>query len=521
MILSPQKSNLRHWFVCVLLVWASLCPAYAQLRLASDWQSGMVIQRDRTIPVCGWAIPGQTVRVHLGAEQGQTVVRADSSWSLQLRPQAALASPIRLTIRTDQDTLQLTNLLIGDVWICAGQSNMAFPVASDQFAAQTLRQSGNGSLRLFNKLPALSTYNVAYKPNELSHLHPDAFYKPASWQEADSLAIRLFSAVGYYFGQAVQQSLNIPIGLINVAVGGSPTEAWMRPGSGLADPTIQPVFKGDWWQNPVLEPWCIQRGHENLDNLIQAGYKPPHDSLGYHHPFKPGFLYQAAIVPLLRLPIRGVLWYQGESNALSLARAQQHGHLFARLVGDWRDQWQQGDFPFYVCQLSSIGTEKGYKSENWPWFRDSQRRLAQRLPNVGMAVTSDVGNPTDVHPTNKRVVGQRLAREALVKTYGQQAVLTPEIVEVARVRNGITLRFRQTGTGLRTADNQSIRGFSVGDVNGPRQDVSARCRGNQVFLSLPNGASCTHVYYGWAPYTTANLINSAGLPVTTFSYAIP
>lgn len=204
-----------------------------------------------------------------------------------------------------------------------------------------------------------------------------------------------------------------------------------------------------------------------------------------------------------------------------MARAQQHERLFPLLVEDWRNLWQQSNLPVYFCQLSSIGTEKGYMSQDWPWFRDSQRRLAERLPNVGMAVTSDVGNPTDVHPTNKRVVGERLAREALVRSYGQQAVVTPKIVSVSRLRKRIRLRFQQTGTGLRTADNQPIRGFSLGDSTGPHQVVSARCRAGQVFLRLPKGKSYSHVYYGWSPYTTANLVNSAGLPVSTFSYFIP
>ncbi|MVM42068.1 sialate O-acetylesterase [Spirosoma sp. HMF3257] len=521
MILSQAKVNVFKWLTYALIFCVAVCPAYGQLRLADVWQSGMVIQRDKPIPIWGWARPGQTVRVQFENEQRQTVVKADSSWSLHLQSRAASATPTRLTIRTDQDMLQLTNLLIGDVWICAGQSNIAFPVINDQFAAQTLRQPKNRSLRLFNKIPALSTYNVAYEPADRPHLNPTGFYQSASWQEADSVAVRLFSAVGYYFGQTVQQSLNIPIGLINLAVGGSPTEAWMRPASVITDPITQPIIKGDWWQNAALEPWCSQRGHENLDKLIQAGCTLPADLLGYQHPFKPGFLYKSAIEPLLRLPIKGIIWYQGESNALSLTRAKQHERLFPLLVTDWRKQWQQGDMPFYFCQLSSIGTEKGYKSENWPWFRDSQRRLAEWLPNVGMVITSDVGNPTDVHPLNKRVVGERLAREALVKTYGQQAVGTPELVSVSRARNGIRLRFRQTGTGLRTADTQAIRGFSVGDSSGPQQDVPAHYRANRVFLCFPKGKSYSHIYYGWKPYTTANLVNSAGLPVSTFTCSIP
>ena len=353
---------------------------------------------------------------------------------------------------------------------------------------------------------------------------------------ADSASARLFSAVGYYAGQLIQQETGVPIGLINVAVGGSPAEAWMRPrldGPRLDGPAwtrpnpsannavLDAVFTGDWLHNPALEPWCIQRGHENLDSLLLAGYPVPKDSVGYNHPFKPGFLYEAGIRPFLPMGIAGVLWYQGESNALSLARVRQHEWLFPQLIATWRADWQRPELPVYFCQLSSIGTERGYKSEYWPLFRDSQRRMADSLTHVGMAVTIDLGHPWDVHPTDKKTVGERLAREVLAKTYRIPKLLSPEIRRITKTKTGWTITFTNAGTGLKTGDAQPLRGFAMGDETGPKIDLTATENGPTIELKREARSAGTYLYYGWQPFSTANAVNSAGLPLSTFRTLLP
>lgn len=515
-----MNRKLLRWPVLFVL-WAISLPALAQLRLAEVWQSHMVIQRDQPILVWGWAEPGVTVRSQLGNQQRQTTVKQDSSWSIIFTARQASATPDSVMVATEKQRVVLTDVLFGDVWLCAGQSNMAFPLASDQFARQTLAEAANARLRLYNRLPALTTYNQSYHPADIRHLSPNKFYTPTTWQRADSASARLFSAVGFYAGRRIQEELGIPIGLIHVAVGGSPTEAWLRPDEKVVDPILRSIWAGDWWMNPALEPWCIQRGHENLDALLLAGYPVPRDSLGPNHPFKPGFLFQAAIEPLLRLGIKGILWYQGESNALSLARARQHEHLFPELVVGWRTDWQRPDLPVYVCQLSSISTRKGYKSENWPYFRDSQRRLAERTPLVGMAVTSDLGHPTDVHPTNKKTVGERLAREMVAKTYARPYLTAPTVGQVVRKKNGWLLELNQAGTGLKTSDGQAVRGFALGDESSPQTDVSAIVHQNKIRLTALRKRSGTYLYYGWQPFTTANVVNSENLPLSTFRIPLP
>ncbi|XAZ81781.1 sialate O-acetylesterase (plasmid) [Fibrella sp. ES10-3-2-2] len=505
--------------IIVLVAWVLPLPTVAQLRLVEFWQSGMVIQRDQPMTVWGWGKPGSVVYVRLDGEDRRTTVAPDSAWQVQLSARPASITPSQLTLRSDSITIELTNLLVGDVYLCAGQSNMAFPVARDQHAAQTLPAAYNSLLRLYDRVPGAFRYNEPFKASDAAHLVPDRYYKPGAWQIADSASVRPFSAVCYYAGRQVQQTTGVPVGLLHMAVGGCPTEAWMQPELDTPDTLLRAIFCRDWWHNTALEPWCVQRGHENLDSLIQVGYPVPRGPLGFNHPYQPGFLYQAAISPMTRLPIKGVLWYQGESNALSLARAQQHEHLFPRLVAGWRRVWQRTELPFYVCQLSSISTEKGYRSEYWPLFRDGQRRLTALLSHVSMAVTSDVGHRTDVHPTDKKTVGERLARVILRQTYRQPLLAAPLPIRVRRRAGEWVLRLENTGTGLQTADGQAVRGFAVGNATGPQTDLSARLDGKQIVLTGVSAGQ--YLYYGWQPFSTANVVNSAGLPLTTFQLPLP
>lgn len=495
-------------------------PSEAQFSLAKVFGSGMVLQREQPIHIWGKGIPTQSVRGRFSAENQQTIVATDSSWHLVFKKQKANVIPQTIRITSNEAALELTNILIGDVWICAGQSNMAFMLKNEQFASQTLSQTHHPNLRLLNWQPQLSTYHVAYKPQEISYLQPENFYS-GSWKVADSLSARDFSAVGFYFGDKLQTSTNVPTGLINLAVGGSPSEAWIRAEAVKNDTTLTKIFQGNWLNNSHVEPWCIERGHQNLDDLLHKKYELPNDSLGYNHPFKPSFLYQAGIEPLLNLPIKGVIWYQGESNSLSLERVNQHEKLFPLLIQDWRNSWEQGDFPFYFCQLSSIGTEKGYKSQYWPEFRDSQRRMAATIPNVGMAVTSDYGHPSDVHPTNKKVVGERLARLALATTYRQQiAASGPVFLKIKMKTNQFIITFQHTEQGLKTADDQVVRGFELEDTFGKRTEVEAIIKGNTIIIPANKATTYRRILYAWQPYTNANLINSEGLPASTFAVEI-
>lgn len=255
--------------------------------------------------------------------------------------------------------------------------------------------------------------------------------------------------------------------------------------------------------------------------MLRAGYPVPRDALGYNHPFKPGFLYEAALQPIRQLRIKGILWYQGESNALSQTRARQHEQLFPLLVQRWRATWRQEQLPVYVCQLSSIGTERGYKAENWPLFRDGQRRMADSLAQVGLTVTSDVGHRWDVHPTNKKTVGERLAREVLVNTYGRPWLGTPTIANISRRKHGWRVRVTQRGRRLRTADGKSLRGFAVGDSAAPLHAVTVWITKQGIDLAATHVGQAIYLYYGWQPFSEGTIVNADGLPLSTFRIRLP
>ena len=195
--------------------------------------------------------------------------------------------------------------------------------------------------------------------------------------------------------------------------------------------------------------------------------------------------------------------------------------MFPQLVTNWRADWQRLDLPVYICQLSSIGTERGYKSANWPLFRDSQRRMADSLPYMGMAVTSDLGHPWDVHPTDKKTVGERLAREVLAKTYHKAVLTSPSVQRIIRHKEGWTLVFTNAGTGLRASDGQPIRGFALGDETGPQTDLTGHIQLQTITVKSQPNPGGTYLYYGWQPFSTANVVNSDGLPLSTFRIPLP
>jgi sialate O-acetylesterase len=309
-----------------------------------------------------------------------------------------------------------------------------------------------------------------------------------------------------------------------MSVGGSPIEAWMRreiiPG-GLTLP--------GWTSNDAnLEPWCIERARTQLGALMNSA---PGDDMGPNHPFKPSFLWSAGPARLAPFAIRGVLWYQGESNALSHFgevdetnpkwRVDQHATLFPLLVNDWRKQWGQGDFPFLICQLSSV-REGSYHSDFWPEFRDNQRRAVALLPNMGLAVTSDIGHASNVHPANKHDVGKRLARWAQRYTYGDASALPcPMPTAATRVGDMLTVKFQHAGTALRTSNAATPASFELAGADGVFHPAIATIYDECVNVNSADVQSPMKVRYGWQPFSAGNLVNSAGLPASTFLLSIP
>jgi sialate O-acetylesterase len=482
--------------------------------LAWVFQDHMVLQRDAPVPVWGTGEAGNPVAVDFAGQRKSTRCDADGRWRVTLDPLQGDDRPQDLTV-TAGETVAVRDVLVGEVWVAAGQSNMEFTLAREAHAAAELPAANLPGVRLLNLgYAGQNVFATPFSAEVVARLNPADFYR-GSWAPCTTASARSFSAIGYYFAKEVRQVAGVPVGVINLAVGGSPAEAWVRRDALAADAELRPMVDGNWLRNPALDDWCRERGRQNLGDVATA------DPAGPNHPFKPGFLWDAGLARLVPFAVRGVIWYQGESNALDGRRAAQHERLFPLLVADWRRQWGEGDFPFLYCQLSSIGTEHGYHSESWPAFRDGQRRMLAGILNSGMAVTSDIGNRADVHPRDKRTVGHRLALWAGAKVYGQHVTFSGPLPTGAR-REGaaVVVTFDHADGGLRAADDKPLAGFEVAGSDGAFAPAQVTVASDRLTVSSSAVADPTTVRYGWQPFSAGNLANGAGLPASTFQLSV-
>lgn len=485
------------------------------LTVAPVFASHMVLQAWQAIPIRGTGPPGKNVTVELGEERRTTVVDRSGNWSLTMGPRAVCRTPVDLVVKCGAETNRLTDILVGEVWICAGQSNMEWMVKDSTHATEELRGDVNESIRLLHLKPGARGIAQPFHQRQLARLDPEAYFS-GSWTKATPDQVAEFSAVGWCFCKELQRKLEVPVGMICMAVGGSPTESWISRDVLASSDRLSGFTRCYWLDNSRIGEFCRERGIQNLLPAIQDGESIPGDELGPNHPYKPGFLWSAGIQPLVPLPVRGVIWYQGESNAESLDQVRDHDLLFPALVSSWRQAFQVDDLPFLYVQLPAI------RRPNWPWFRESQRLMLDRLKNVGMAVTIDLGHPTNVHPPLKKPVGHRLAVCALSSVYHHPDYPVPTgplPSSYRRIGNRIRISFSNTGDGLVGADNQPIRHFEVLAPNGKfvpaKSEIVSK---NELdvwndFVKQPR-----QVRYAWVAYPDppVNLVNRSALPASPF-----
>jgi sialate O-acetylesterase len=487
----------------------------AEVRPAACFGDHMVVQQGMPVPVWGQATPGERVIVEFGAARAEAVADAGGSWRVALPAQAVSKTPRALVIQ-GSNRVEFADVLVGEVWLCAGQSNMLLPLAKCDNAKRELVAADRPLLRVLMMRTAATGDRPAYTPDQVRRLEPQGFCT-GEWVACTPAAAGDFSGVGYFLGARLLDALDVPVGIVCVAVGGTPTEAWVRREALAADAAVRPLVRGDWTRNPDLAGWCVDRATENLARARRAGERIPGDELGPNHPFKPGFMWEAGMAPLVPLAIRGIAWYQGESNADSPARVAQHARLFPVLVRDWRRAWNRDDLPFAAVQLP------GMNRPDWPAFRETQRRAIADLSHAGLVVTIDLGKKDDVHPGDKRPVGERLAAWALAEVHAQPGVMgtapSPADAEF-RGDGSIVLRFHPAAGGLRTVDGESPRHF---EVAGPdrvfRAAAAARIDGDCVVVEPATESSHPmQIRYAWLPVPEppVNLVNAAGLPATPF-----
>jgi sialate O-acetylesterase len=485
-------------------------PVFSQLEVAKIFCSNMVLQRDKPVPVWGKAAPGTRVEVRMDTSRHSVIVAKDSSWKLWLPKQPANHQPQSLFISAGDTAVQFQNILIGDIWVCIGQSNMEWPMIKEMHYKEEIKNSNQPLLRFYNPTYAgKNIFGTKFTDSVSALLTPEAFYK-GGWQTCDSSSFKTMSAVAYYFGKKVADEINVPIGLINISIGGAPIETFIDKEILKTGKQFSAKTKGDWLVNEALPVWIRERGMQNVGSLQNVFQ----DEQGKNHAYKPGFAYEAGIKHFFLLPVNGILSYQGESNAQEMERVNEYAALSKLMIDDYRKQWRQKSLPFYFVQLSSIDTAK-YKSHFWPKFRDEQRKMLQLIPNCGMAVCSDIGARDDVHPTNKKDVGERLARWALNKTYSQHIIPSgPLPVKAIYSKGKLVVSFQYTGNGLKTSDGKPLRSFSVDG----RNDIDAIIDDFGIIIAVSSKPE--YIYYGWKPFSDANLVNSENLPASTFKIKV-
>ena len=462
----------------------ALAAARADVKLPALFSDNMVLQQGMNVPIWGWADEGEAVAVTFRGKTVKATAAKDGKWTVKLPNQKA-GGPETLVIQ-GKNSIQLTNVLVGEVWVCSGQSNMEWPLSNSFEPGNDITNSANRNLRLF-----LVTKVKAETPLQ------DVKGK---WKESGPESTRGFSAVAYYFGRELQKKLNVPIGLIGTYWGGSPAEAWM------SEITLRTSAE---YKRDILDPYFTA-----LKQVAGTTNKPPF--------WRPSELYNGMIAPLLPYGIKGAIWYQGESNA---GRARQYRTLFAEMISNWRWDWGQGDFPFLAVQLAPWDKAKNRTLEaivekpgdsDWAELREAQWLATKVLPNVGMAVITDVGDKDDIHPKKKEPVGDRLAKAALGIAYGQKIEFSGPLYKSMSVKgNEAILSFDHASSGLE-ARGGKLKGFAICGADKHFVWAKAEIQGDQVIVSSPQVAKPMAVRYGWADYPVVNLWNKAGFPATPF-----
>ena len=481
---------------------------------AKVFSDHMVLQADQPIRVWGKARPGATVTVGFSTDDRLKCTAGQKGrWQVELPAQYRNSNPQVLTAASDGTSHSLHDVLIGEVWLCAGQSNMEWPLRQSDGGQQAIVNSHDTQLRLMSFSGAARGGSGVYSPEMADRLTPGRFSEGV-WEVAGPNSSADFSAVGFYFGRQLRFQLDCPIGIVDVSIGGTPIEAWIDRVALAKHPTLQQMVRGNWLDNPALDEWCRGRAKANLRRGLSGEFQLPGDDFGPNHSFKPGFMHGAAIAQFAPMSVRGALWYQGESNADTPERIRQYDAAFPVLVKTWRKAFQNADLPIGFVQLPAMGRP------HWPMFREYQRRSLDKLDNVGMAVTIDTGNRTNVHPKEKRTVAERLADWAMGHVYDSPGVATGPLFESMQVSSSILkLTFQVSHEKMATSDGRAPNNFEVAGVDGVFHPATAELSGREVWLTSSKVSDPVNARYAWAdfPEPKPNLVNTSGLPASPFT----
>lgn len=498
--------RLTFWFT-VLGIVACAVPARAEVRLPAILSEHAVLQRDVAVPIWGWADAGEEVTVTLAGQTRTAKPAADGRWEVRFDRLAA-GGPHTLEVK-GKNAITIKDVLVGEVWLGSGQSNMAMRVSGCNNAEAEKKTADIPRLRMFTEASS-----AAAKPQTLGS---------GKWLICTPDNVGAFSATLYFFGRELQRTLDVPVGLINSSVGGTPIESWIDVAAQRQVPELKPMLEAQAKTAAAFDPVKAKAAYEKqLAAWEEAAKKAK--AAGQPAPVKPrdpiasralkgdvGDLFNGKIAPLIPYALRGAVWYQGEANS-SPDKAPLYRHQLTLLIKDWRARWGQGDFPFAWVQLPNFDGP----GRDWPIVREAMLQTLS-VPNTGMAITIDIGDAKDIHPKNKQDVGRRLSLWALATVYGRKDIASSGPLYSGHEIKGneVALSFRHADGGL-TVRGGMLKGFEVAGTDGKWLAAEARLVGDKVIVSNVDVKQPSAVRYAWANNPVATLYNGAGLPASPF-----
>ncbi len=509
-----NRKRVRFSETMVLIVFGVLLlvnagAALADIKLPAVISDNMVLQGNKKVSIWGWAKPGEEVMVSVSWHRMRWAVTAgdNGKWMFKMNSPKA-GGPYEMTI-SGKNTITLKNIMVGEVWVCSGQSNMQWSVKQSANAEQEIAAADYPDIRLFTV-----ERKVAEQPQS------DCV---GSWTLCSPQTVPGFSAAAYYFGRELHKELDVPIGLIHTSWGGTPAEAWTRRGILKEEIDFAPILER--YEDAVAKyPQAMEEHKQKVEEWKKAVEKAkaeggeiprrPRAPFGPGHPHSPSGLYNAMIAPLIPYGIGGAIWYQGESNA---SRACQYRKLFGRMIQNWRSDWGQDKFPFLFVQLANFMAVKPEPADSaWAELREAQL-MTLALPNTGMAVIIDIGEANDIHPKNKQDVGKRLALWALARSYGKELVCSGPIYKSMKIEGEkIILHFDHVGVGLVAGPDEPLKGFAIAGADRKFVWADAKIDGDSVVVSSDEVSAPVAVRYAWADNPVCNLYNKEGLPASPF-----
>lgn len=476
--------------------------ATADVRLPAVIGENMVLQQHSEAAIWGWADAGEEVTVQAGwsGRKATTKTDAEGKWTLKVATPKA-GGPHKLVI-SGKNMITLENILIGEVWVCSGQSNMQWTVSNSNNSNEEIANAKHPNIRLF------------YVKREVAETPQNDC--EGQWQECSPETIPGFSAVAYFFGRKLHSDLNVPIGLIHTSWGGTPSEAWTRREILESNKDFKPICEryqaavDNWTQikkdyDQKVADWKEVSAKAKAEGKKAPGY--PGQPYGPGHSHSPAGLYNAMIAPLIPYTIKGAIWYQGESNA---GRAYQYRTLFPAMIKNWRDDWKLGSFPFYFVQIAP------YVGQN-PEIREAQLIAYRNTPNTGIVVTTDIGNVNNIHPRNKQDVGKRLGMWALANTYGcEDIIYSGPLYKGFKVEEDkIRISFDHVGGGL-VAKGGDLTYFIIAEDGKDFVPAKAVIDGDTIVVYSDQVKKPAAVRFGWENSAEPNLFNKEGLPASPF-----